>query len=240
MRVGRALLGIVLVVLLGLGLPELGAVIAETLHHYVPVFPSGRGPTLPWLYSQHLFQTLLALVAIFVIKRFMPFDAGLRWPPAKTYHLARDPVGRLLRRADDGGGLCAGPSGAPPDGPRLSDHPRQRHRLDILRGRLCRTDRGDSLPLAAGGLSARGDAGKAPARPLRDELGRHHRRRDLRLRAYRQLVRASRPGPQPASSSTPSRSACFMPTGSRSRAASSPRSSATMSATSSNTRSAFR
>jgi CAAX protease family protein len=85
MRVGRALLGIVLVVLLGLGLPELGAVIAETLHHYVPVFPSGRGPTLPWLYSQHLFQTLLALVAIFVIKRFMPFDAGLRWPPAKTF-----------------------------------------------------------------------------------------------------------------------------------------------------------
>jgi uncharacterized protein len=49
------------------------------------VFPSGHGPTLPWLYSQHLFQTLLALVAIFIIKRFMPFDAGLRWPGEKTY-----------------------------------------------------------------------------------------------------------------------------------------------------------
>ncbi|HUO88770.1 MAG TPA: CPBP family intramembrane glutamic endopeptidase [Rhizomicrobium sp.] len=85
MRIVRPALAILLVAVLGLGLPILGALIAETLHHYVPAAPSGHGPTLPWLYSQHLFQTLLALVAIFVIKGFMPFDAGLRWPPGKTY-----------------------------------------------------------------------------------------------------------------------------------------------------------
>jgi hypothetical protein len=85
MRILRCILAVILVVVLGLGLPILGAMIAETLHQLFPVFPSGRGPTLPWLYSQHLFQTLLALIAIFAIKRFMPFDAGLRWPEGKTY-----------------------------------------------------------------------------------------------------------------------------------------------------------
>jgi hypothetical protein len=85
MRILRCILAVIFVVALGLGLPILGAMIAETLHQHFPAFPSGHGPTLPWLYSQHLFQTLLALIAIFVIKRFMPFDAGLRWPPGKTY-----------------------------------------------------------------------------------------------------------------------------------------------------------
>ncbi len=73
------------VIVLGLGLPQLGAIVAELLHRHIPVLPSGNGPLLPWLYSQHLFQTLLALIAIFVIKRLQPFDAGLRWPPEKTY-----------------------------------------------------------------------------------------------------------------------------------------------------------
>ena len=76
----------IVVVVLGLGLPIAGAIVAETLSRYLPL-PSAHGPTLPWLYSQHLFQTLLALVAIFVIKRFLSFDAGLRLPPAKTYLL---------------------------------------------------------------------------------------------------------------------------------------------------------
>ena len=75
---------LVLVVLLGLGLPILGAIIADALRRVLPV-PAANGPTLPWLYWQHLWQTLLALVAIFAIKRFVPFDAGLRWPQNRTY-----------------------------------------------------------------------------------------------------------------------------------------------------------
>ncbi len=84
-RVLKAAAAIVFVALLGLGLPELGAIIAATLSHHWPVFPSPRGPALPWLYAQHFFQTILALAAIFFIKRVTPFDAGLRWPPGKTY-----------------------------------------------------------------------------------------------------------------------------------------------------------
>ena len=83
-RVLFALLAIVFVILLGIGLPILAAVIEVSLSHRFPV-PSMTGPTLPWLYAQHALQTLLALVAIFLIKRFMPFDAGLRWPREKAY-----------------------------------------------------------------------------------------------------------------------------------------------------------
>ena len=79
-----AALAIVFVVVLGLGLPYVGAYAAQMLSRILPL-PSMRGPTLPWLYSQHLFQTLAALIAIVLIKRVMPFDAGLRWPRAKTY-----------------------------------------------------------------------------------------------------------------------------------------------------------
>jgi membrane protease YdiL (CAAX protease family) len=77
-------LPVLAVIVLGLGLPILGAVIAEILSRHLGL-PSSHGPLLPWLYSQHALQTMLALIAIFVIKRFLPFDAGLRWPPAKTY-----------------------------------------------------------------------------------------------------------------------------------------------------------
>jgi len=77
-------LPIVVVILLGLGLPFLGAAISQSLSYVLPL-PSMHGATLPWLYSQHAAQTLLALVAIFIIKRFTSFDAGLRWPPDKTY-----------------------------------------------------------------------------------------------------------------------------------------------------------
>jgi len=85
MRIFRPVLAIVFVALLGLGLPIVAAAIEQSLHLRFPVLPGMDGPTLPWLYSQHFFQTLLALIAIFAIKRVMPFDAGLRWPPAKTY-----------------------------------------------------------------------------------------------------------------------------------------------------------
>jgi hypothetical protein len=84
-RILCGFVAIVFVALLGLGLPILGALLSNSLSHFFRLLPSGRGPTLPWLYSQHLSQTVLALVAIFIIKRFVPFDAGLRWPPEKTY-----------------------------------------------------------------------------------------------------------------------------------------------------------
>jgi len=77
-------LPILVVILLGLGLVTLSVALAETLSRHLG-FPSSHGPLLPWLYSQHALQTLLALIAIFVVKRFFRFDAGLRWPPAKTY-----------------------------------------------------------------------------------------------------------------------------------------------------------
>jgi len=78
------LLPLIAVMALGLGLPILGAIIANALSRILPV-PAAHGPTLPWLYWQHLWQTLLALIAIVAIKRIFPFDAGLRWPREKTY-----------------------------------------------------------------------------------------------------------------------------------------------------------
>jgi hypothetical protein len=83
-RTRLAIFAIVFVVLLGLGLPILAAVIEQALSHRFAL-PSMAGPTLPWLYAQHFWQTLLALIAIIIVKRFMPFDAGLRWPQEKTY-----------------------------------------------------------------------------------------------------------------------------------------------------------
>jgi uncharacterized protein len=76
---------IIFVVVLGLGLPMLGAILSESLSHHFPFLPSLRGPILPWLYSQHLAQTLFALIAILIIRRFVAFDPALRWPPGKTY-----------------------------------------------------------------------------------------------------------------------------------------------------------
>jgi hypothetical protein len=78
------LLPLALVIVLGLGLPILGAIIANLLSRVLPV-PGADGPTLPWLYWQHLWQTLLAFIAIAVIRRVFPFDAGLRWPREATY-----------------------------------------------------------------------------------------------------------------------------------------------------------
>jgi len=81
------LLSVPAVIVLGLGLPILGAILAATLSHYLPAFPSNKGPLLPWLYSQHFFQTALALIAIALIRLVFPFDAGLRRPPGKSYIL---------------------------------------------------------------------------------------------------------------------------------------------------------
>ena len=75
---------ILLVVILGFAIPFLGAVAAVASSRYLGT-PSPRGPLLPWLYMQHAFQLAFALVAIAIVKRMRPFDAGLRWPPAKSY-----------------------------------------------------------------------------------------------------------------------------------------------------------
>ena len=48
--------------------------------------PSPYGPTLGWLYMQHAFQLLLALIVIGVLKfRLVPADYGLHWPQGKSY-----------------------------------------------------------------------------------------------------------------------------------------------------------
>jgi hypothetical protein len=75
---------ILVVVVLGIGIPYLAA-FAAVLSSQVLHTPSPHGPTLPWLYAHHAFQLAFALAAIAVVKRFKPFDAGLRWPPGPTY-----------------------------------------------------------------------------------------------------------------------------------------------------------
>jgi len=69
---------------LAFAVPYLGvfaAIYASRIFHT----PSPTGPTLGWLYSQHAFQLIFALVFIVVLKRFQAFDAGLRLPPERTY-----------------------------------------------------------------------------------------------------------------------------------------------------------
>lgn len=48
--------------------------------------PSPRGPVLQWLYVQHTFQLVLALIVIaFLKRRLVPADYGLHWPRGRTY-----------------------------------------------------------------------------------------------------------------------------------------------------------
>jgi hypothetical protein len=77
-------LPILVVIVLGLGLPYLAAYAAIACHALLHT-PSHHGPTLPWLYMHHLFQLLVALIAIAVLQWLRPFDAGLRLPPGKSY-----------------------------------------------------------------------------------------------------------------------------------------------------------
>jgi membrane protease YdiL (CAAX protease family) len=75
---------LVVVTLLGLGLPYVAAYCAlasSRLFHT----PSPEGPTLPWIYAHHGYQLLVALIAIVIVKRFVPSDYGLHWPRGKTY-----------------------------------------------------------------------------------------------------------------------------------------------------------
>jgi hypothetical protein len=84
-RIIYGALAVIFVAVLGLGLPILGAILSDRLSRIFPFLPSAHGPTLPWLYSQHLSQTVLALITIFIVRRFVPFDPGLRWPQGNTY-----------------------------------------------------------------------------------------------------------------------------------------------------------
>jgi len=80
----KAVIGIFATIVLGLGLPILAATLAELASGHFGL-PSMKGPTLPWLYSQHAFQLVLALIGIAILKRLLPADYGLHAPPGKTY-----------------------------------------------------------------------------------------------------------------------------------------------------------
>jgi uncharacterized protein len=74
-------------VLLGLGL-TLGSAIAAQLLGRALHLPSPKESMLSFLFVQHGFQLLLALLAIAVFKFWLvPADYGLHWPRGKTYIL---------------------------------------------------------------------------------------------------------------------------------------------------------
>jgi membrane protease YdiL (CAAX protease family) len=75
---------ILVTIVLGFGLPYLAAYCAAALSRFFHT-PSPRGPALPWLWVHHGFQLLLGLIAIAIVKRFVPADYGLHWPREKTY-----------------------------------------------------------------------------------------------------------------------------------------------------------
>ncbi len=73
-------------VVLGFGIPYLAGEILFQLRHYSRLVP-GMADHLGWLYAQHGLLMLMALVAIALIKRFLPGDYGLQMPPRKSYVL---------------------------------------------------------------------------------------------------------------------------------------------------------
>ncbi len=79
------LIPILVTAALGYGVPYIaayGAFYSSKIFHT----PSPYGPTLPWLYMQHGFQLLVALIVIAVLKfRLVPADYGLHRPRGKTY-----------------------------------------------------------------------------------------------------------------------------------------------------------
>jgi hypothetical protein len=72
-------LPLVVVTVLGLGLPYVAAYAAIACHHLFGT-PGPGGHTLPWLYAHHFWQLVVALGAIAVVRRLRPFDPGLRLP----------------------------------------------------------------------------------------------------------------------------------------------------------------
>jgi membrane protease YdiL (CAAX protease family) len=74
---------IVVTFLLGVGVLFGGALIAKAAS--VVLGTPGPEDLLPWLYIQHALQLLVALVAIAVLRRFVPLQTGLQRPPGKSY-----------------------------------------------------------------------------------------------------------------------------------------------------------
>ncbi len=70
---------------LGFGVPIAAAYGALSFSKFFHT-ASPDGPLLPWLYVQHAFQFLIALIAIAILKYFfVPADYGLHRPRGKTY-----------------------------------------------------------------------------------------------------------------------------------------------------------
>jgi len=83
-RLRLKLIPLLVVVALGMGVPLLAAYLA-VFSSRVFHTPAADGPTLPWLYMHHALQFLLALIAIAVVRRWVPADYGLHRPRGKTY-----------------------------------------------------------------------------------------------------------------------------------------------------------
>ena len=81
------LVPLAVVTALGVGVPYLAAYLAF-LSSQVLHTPSPRGAALPWLYTQHAAQLMIALGVIAVLKRLVPADYGLHWPREKPYFRA--------------------------------------------------------------------------------------------------------------------------------------------------------
>jgi hypothetical protein len=79
-------LPLLVVTAMGVGIPFLAGYLTFVSNKIFGT-PSPHGATLPWLYLQHAVQFLIALIAIAVVKRFVPADYGLHWPRQKTYFL---------------------------------------------------------------------------------------------------------------------------------------------------------
>lgn len=80
-------LPLITTILLAIGVPYLAAFLAVLASRFAHA-PAASGPLLPWLYSQHAFQLLLALIAIALLRPWVPADYGLHWPRKRGYFLA--------------------------------------------------------------------------------------------------------------------------------------------------------
>jgi hypothetical protein len=86
-RVRLRPLPILVTIALGGGVPYAAAFLAWACSKLLHT-PSPKESLIQWLYIQHGFQLVLALLAIAVLKRWLaPADYGLHWPRGKTYLL---------------------------------------------------------------------------------------------------------------------------------------------------------
>jgi CAAX prenyl protease-like protein len=82
------LIPLLLVIVMGVGIPYLGLAFADLSAKWLHTPARGPGYPLGWLYIQHVVQFLFALLAIWILKKwFVPADYGMHWPRQKTYIL---------------------------------------------------------------------------------------------------------------------------------------------------------